>query len=49
MGINSMERAEILIATLEAIDLVVPMTELHGPSNLGELIELLQKKKTGGP
>lgn len=45
IGINSMERAEILIATLEAIDLAVPMTTLHGPKNLGELATLLHEKK----
>lgn len=46
LGINSMERAEVLIATLEAIDLTVPMTALHGPKNLGELAELLHEKKS---
>ncbi|MFC3051550.1 phosphopantetheine-binding protein [Kordiimonas pumila] len=48
IGINSMERAEILIATLEAMDLTVPMTSLHGPKNLGELSELLHAKKSEG-
>lgn len=46
LGINSMERAEIIVATLEALDLVIPMTSLHGPKNLGELAELLHEKST---
>ena len=46
MGINSMERAEILVATLEAIELAIPMTSLHGPENIGELVDLLYEKKS---
>ncbi|MBL4837428.1 MAG: acyl carrier protein [Kordiimonadaceae bacterium] len=46
LGVNSMERGEILIATLEAINLEIPMTQLHGPSNLGELADLIHAKST---
>jgi polyketide biosynthesis acyl carrier protein len=44
LGVNSMERGEILIATLETINLEIPMTQLHGPSNLGELADLIHAK-----
>jgi polyketide biosynthesis acyl carrier protein len=44
LGVNSIERSEILMNTLEAIGLEVPMVQLHGPKNLGELADLLHSK-----
>jgi len=44
LGVDSIERSEIVIATLEALDLEVPMVQLHGPRNIGELADLLHAK-----
>jgi len=44
LGVDSIERSEILMNTLEAIDLDLPMVQLHGPRNLGELADLLHAK-----
>lgn len=44
LGVDSIERSEIVVATLEALDLEVPMVQLHGPRNIGELADLLHAK-----
>ena len=41
---NSIDRMDVLVSTLEALDLTIPFTELHGPKNLQELADLLAKK-----
>lgn len=41
---NSIDRMDVLISTLEALDLNVPLTQLHGPKNLQELTDLLSEK-----
>ncbi|MBN3725611.1 acyl carrier protein [Burkholderia sp. Ac-20379] len=41
LGLDSIERYEALVLTLEAIGLEVPLVKLHGPRNLGELADLL--------
>lgn len=45
LGVDSMERSEIIIATLEAIGLEVPMVQLHGPRNIGELADRMHAKQ----
>jgi len=47
LGVDSMERSEIILAALEEIGLKVPMVDLHGPRNIGELAELLAAKSGG--
>lgn len=44
LGVNSVERSEIVMNTLEAIGLDLPMVQTHGPRNLGELADLLHAK-----
>lgn len=44
MGVDSIERSEILMDTLESLGLDLPMVQLHGPRNLGELADLLHGK-----
>ena len=41
LGIDSVDRQEIIILVLEVIGLELPMVQLHGPKNLGELADLL--------
>jgi len=45
LGVNSVERSEIVMNTLEAIGLDLPMVQTHGPRNLGELADLLHAKR----
>jgi polyketide biosynthesis acyl carrier protein len=44
LGVDSIDRQEIIILTLEALGLEIPMVQLHGPRNLGELADLLHAK-----
>ncbi|GAB7536562.1 acyl carrier protein [Burkholderia sp. 3C] len=44
LGLDSIERHEALVLTLEAIGLEVPLVKLHGPRNLGELADLLHAR-----
>lgn len=46
LGLDSIERSEIIMNTLEAIGLDLPMVQLHGPKNLGELADLLHAKSS---
>ncbi|MCA1909383.1 MAG: acyl carrier protein [Magnetospirillum sp.] len=45
LGLDSIERSEIIMNTLEAIGLDLPMVQVHGPKNLGELADLLHAKR----
>lgn len=47
LGVDSIERSEILMNALEALGMDVPMVQLHGPRNLGELADLLNAKRGG--
>lgn len=44
LGIDSIERSEIIVMTLEAIGLELSLVQLHGPRNIGELADLLLAK-----
>lgn len=44
LGVNSIERGEVVVATLEELGLTIPMVQLHGPRNIGELADLLHGK-----
>ncbi len=41
LGANSIDRAEIVMLTLETLSLQVPLVELAGAGNVGELAERL--------
>jgi len=41
LGVNSMERAEIIIDVLRELKLKIPLIDTYGPKNLGELVDLL--------
>jgi polyketide biosynthesis acyl carrier protein len=45
LGIDSVDRQEILILTLEAINLELPMVQIHGKRNIGELADFFFSKK----
>ena len=44
IGIDSVSRQEVLILSMEELGLNLPMVQLFGPKNLGELAALLQAK-----
>lgn len=44
LGANSVERTEIVIMTLEHLDLNIPLVDTYGPRNIGELADLLSTK-----
>lgn len=44
LGVDSMERGEIILNTLEALGRAIPLVQLHGPRNLGELAGLIHAK-----
>lgn len=44
LGVDSIERSEVILAVMERLDLKIPMVQLHGPKNIGELADLLLSK-----
>jgi polyketide biosynthesis acyl carrier protein len=44
LGANSIDRAEIVMMVLEKLSLKIPRTAVFGPSNIGELSDLLHAK-----
>nr|QLG04874.1 PulM [Streptomyces sp.] len=46
LGANSMDRAEIIMMTLESLSLSIPLVELAGANNIGELAKLIHDKST---
>jgi polyketide biosynthesis acyl carrier protein len=43
-GANSIDRMEILLETMEALDTMIPMTEFGSVSNIQGIIDLLHDK-----
>lgn len=44
LGANSVDRAEIITITMEALSLQIPRVELFGTNNIGELADVLYEK-----
>ncbi|MUL34706.1 acyl carrier protein [Priestia megaterium] len=44
LGANSVDRVEIVLMTMEALELRIPRVELSGVNNIGELVEVLYDK-----
>lgn len=44
LGANSIDRSEIVMMTLESLSLKVPLVEIAGARNIGELASLLYEK-----
>lgn len=44
IGIDSISRQDVLVLTMEALGLNLPMVQLFGPRNIGELADLLHAK-----
>ncbi|HHI94228.1 MAG TPA: acyl carrier protein [Gammaproteobacteria bacterium] len=44
LGANSVDRAEIMMMTMESVSLRVPLLELSGATNIGELADLIYEK-----
>lgn len=46
LGIDSVDRAEALLLTLDALGIDAPITRFHGAANLGELADMLHAHQT---
>jgi polyketide biosynthesis acyl carrier protein len=46
LGANSIDRAEIIMMTLESMSVLIPLVELADAKNIGELAELIHGKST---
>jgi polyketide biosynthesis acyl carrier protein len=46
LGVNSIERSEVLLLTLDALGLKASPVAFHGARNLGELTDLIHAKLT---
>lgn len=44
LGANSVDRADIIMMTMEALSLQIPRVELFGAKNIGELVDVLYEK-----
>ncbi len=44
LGANSVDRAEIIMITMEALSLQIPRVELFGAKSIGELADVFHKK-----
>lgn len=44
LGANSVDRVEIIMMTLEDLDLQIPLMDVSGATNIGELAEVLHGK-----
>ncbi|MDT3429044.1 polyketide biosynthesis acyl carrier protein [Paenibacillus forsythiae] len=44
LGANSMDRAEIVMMTMESLSLQVPLVHLSGAQNIGELADSIYEK-----
>jgi polyketide biosynthesis acyl carrier protein len=44
LGANSIDRAEIIMMTMEQLSLQIPRVEVFGTKNIGELVDLLHEK-----
>jgi polyketide biosynthesis acyl carrier protein len=44
LGANSMDRADIVMMTLESLSLKIPLVELARAKNIGEFTDLLYEK-----
>jgi polyketide biosynthesis acyl carrier protein len=44
LGANSVDRAEIIMITMEALSLHIPRVELFGAKSIGELADVFYKK-----
>jgi polyketide biosynthesis acyl carrier protein len=46
LGANSVDRAEILMMTMESLSLQVPMVDFFGIKNIGELVDFFSRNCT---
>jgi polyketide biosynthesis acyl carrier protein len=44
LGANSVDRAEIITITMEALSLQIPPNQFLGAKNIGELVDVFYKK-----
>jgi polyketide biosynthesis acyl carrier protein len=47
LGLDSLDRTDVIVMSLEALNLKIPLIETHGANNIGELAQLLHAKLHG--
>jgi polyketide biosynthesis acyl carrier protein len=47
LGLNSLDRTDVIAMSLEALNLQIPLVEIRGANNIGELAQLLHAKLQG--
>jgi len=47
LGANSVDRSEIILMTLEALSLNIPLVAMARAENLGQLAEIMQRNTAG--
>lgn len=49
LGLNSLDRSEVIDMTMEALSLKIPRVKIFGTENIGELTNLLYQTLRDGP
>jgi len=49
LGANSIDRVDVIIATMKSLELRFPLTELGGLRNIGELVDNLYTRSLNTP
>lgn len=44
LGLNSLDRSDVIDMTMETLSLQIPRVEVYGTRNIGELVDLLHEK-----
>ncbi|EPV3677802.1 MULTISPECIES: acyl carrier protein [Enterobacter cloacae complex] len=45
MGVNSIDRVDILVETMDELDISLPLTKFSNAKNIGELAEIMLQEK----
>jgi len=47
LGVNSLERTELIDMTTESLSLEIPRVKVFGAKNIGELVDILHREECG--
>lgn len=47
IGANSVDRADIIIVTMESLDIRIPMIQFGKAANIGDIVEIMYNAKNG--
>ena len=46
LGLDSVDRAEVLLLAMDSLGITAPITRFHGAPNIGELADMLDANRT---